>query len=106
MVHLTNHRQSQPTTSGPPPTYLEQKRAEAQKQYLEEQKYLRDNRAELERLLEQDQKAMAAQVPNNLWEAIDHLRGVASPNAPTLSGTPTAPDSKSAPGSGQTAKNA
>jgi len=91
---------SQPTTTGPPPTYLEQKRAESQKQYLDEQKYLRDNKAELGRLLEQDRNTMAAQVPNNLWEAIDHFRGVApqppSPGAPSPAGASTAD---------QTAKN-
>lgn len=57
---------------------------------------------------------MAAQVPNNLWEAIDHFRGVApqppSPGTPSPAGASTAPggsvgDGASAPGSDQTAKN-
>ncbi|KIK07744.1 hypothetical protein K443DRAFT_673009 [Laccaria amethystina LaAM-08-1] len=59
----------------PPPTYLEQKRREAQMQYQEEQKYLRDNKEQLENLLEQDQQAMAAEIPGNLWEAIDQFKG-------------------------------
>jgi hypothetical protein len=64
-------------------------------------------------LLEQDQKTMAAQVPNNLWEAIDHFRGVAPqpplPDAPSTAGASTAPggsvgDGASASGSDQIAK--
>ena len=38
-------------------------------------KYLQDNKEELERLLAQDQAAMAAQVPGTLWEAMDQFRG-------------------------------
>ena len=37
---------------------------------------------ELERLLEEDQQAMAAQVPGNLWEAMDRFTGN-PPAAPT-----------------------
>ncbi|KXN86028.1 Mitochondrial import inner membrane translocase subunit TIM50 [Leucoagaricus sp. SymC.cos] len=62
---------SQPssTPSGqPPPTYLEQKRAEAQKTYLEEQKYIELNRETFDKLLEQEQQAMAAQTPGSLFE--------------------------------------
>ena len=44
-------------------------------QYQEEQKYLRDNKEQLEKLLEQDQQAMAAEIPGNLWEAIDQFKG-------------------------------
>ncbi|KAF5374619.1 hypothetical protein D9615_008973 [Tricholomella constricta] len=58
-----------------PPTYLEQKRHEAQMQYLEEQKYIAEHREELERLLAQEQQAMAGEVPGTLWEAFDHLKG-------------------------------
>lgn len=50
-------------------------------------KYLRDNREELERLLAQDQAAMAAQVPGTLWEAMDQLRGAAP--APAVPGAPS-----------------
>lgn len=51
-------------------------------QYQEEQKYLRDNKEALEKLLEQEQQAMAAQVPGNLWEAFGQLSGAAPPPAP------------------------
>jgi len=100
-------RQPSQPKSGPPLTYLEQKRAEAQKQFLEEQKYLRDHKDELEKLYEQDQQAMAAQIPGNLWEALDQYRGTAPPppGAPNPTGTSAAPvgsvaASASASGSG------
>ncbi|KAH6897955.1 import inner membrane translocase subunit tim-50 [Coprinopsis sp. MPI-PUGE-AT-0042] len=82
---------------GPPLTYLEAKRREAQMQYQEEQKYLRDNKEALEKLLEQEQQAMAAQVPGNLWEAFGAMSGAPPPPAPGTPGeaspgsTPTAP---------------
>lgn len=37
---------------------------------------------ELERLLEEDQRAMAAQVPGNLWEAMDRFAGNPPPPPP------------------------
>jgi import inner membrane translocase subunit TIM50 len=43
-------------------------------------------RDELERLLEQDQKAMAEQVPGNLWEAMDRFAGKPPP-APVTPGS-------------------
>ncbi|KAF5363180.1 hypothetical protein D9758_008395 [Tetrapyrgos nigripes] len=58
-----------------PPTYLEQKRKEAQQQYQEEQAYIKKNKDYLEQLLKQDQDMMAQMVPNNFWEALDQLRG-------------------------------
>ncbi|KAF9561907.1 HAD-like protein [Agrocybe pediades] len=83
---------SDPPKNQPPPTYLEMKRAEAQHQYMQEMKYVNDNREELERLLEQDQKAMAAQVPGSLWEAMDQFRGVQPPpGAPNPTGTSAHP---------------
>jgi import inner membrane translocase subunit TIM50 len=80
----------------PPPTYLEQKRREAQLQYQEEQKYIRENRTLLEEALEKEQQALAAQVPSNLWEAIDQISGKpkdpsepeASTSTPTSTPTP------------------
>ncbi len=48
---------------------------QAQEHYRNEMKYLQDNKEELERLLAQDQAAMAAQVPGTLWEAMDQFRG-------------------------------
>ncbi|RXW25692.1 hypothetical protein EST38_g162 [Candolleomyces aberdarensis] len=75
----------------PPPTYLEQKRREAQLQYQEEQKYIRENRAMLEDALEKEQQALAAQVPSNLWEAIDQISGnpKESPSPDASTSTPT-----------------
>ncbi|TFK68476.1 NIF-domain-containing protein [Pluteus cervinus] len=61
---------SSQSKSGPPPTYLELKRKEAQLQYLNEQQYIKEHKEEFERLIEQDQQAMAAEVPNTLWEAM------------------------------------
>jgi len=63
-----------------PPTYLEQKRKEAQHQYREEQAYIQAHKEEFERLLEQDQQAMAKDAPNNLWDAFRAMNGV-RPNA-------------------------
>lgn len=45
-------------------------------QYKEEQAYIAAHKDEFEKLLEQDQLAMAAEVPGSLWEAIDQLKGV------------------------------
>jgi len=71
----TNPAAAPTTASGIPPTYLEQKRREAQMQYQEEQKYIAEHKEELERLLAQEQEAMAGEVPGTLWEAFDHFRG-------------------------------
>lgn len=61
---------------------------QAQEHYRNEMKYLQDNKEELERLLAQDQAAMAAQVPGTLWEAMDQFRGKepsSPPDAPAAS---------------------
>ncbi|KAJ7623368.1 HAD-like domain-containing protein [Roridomyces roridus] len=58
-----------------PPTYLEQKRREAQQQYAEEQKYIQDNKAYLEGLLKKEQEMMVSQGPGTLWEAIGQIAG-------------------------------
>jgi import inner membrane translocase subunit TIM50 len=52
-----------------PPTYLEQKRAEAQMMYREEQAYFAANKENFERLLEEDRQAMAKEMSGNLWES-------------------------------------
>ncbi|KAG5644307.1 hypothetical protein DXG03_008725 [Asterophora parasitica] len=75
-----------------PPTYLEQKRKEAQAQYLEEQKYIAEHREELEKLLAQEQQAMAGEVPGSLWEAFDHLKG--TPKKPEEGAAGTQADGK------------
>lgn len=66
----------------PPPTYLERKRQEAQKDYQMDRANIERQKDELERLLEEDQQAMAAQVPGNLWEAMDRFAGNPPPTPP------------------------
>ncbi|KAG6862293.1 hypothetical protein C0995_015990 [Termitomyces sp. Mi166 len=63
------------THPGIPPTYLEQKRHEAQLQYQDERKYIADHREELEKLLAQDQAAAQEEMPGSLWEAFGQLQG-------------------------------
>ncbi|OCH93529.1 HAD-like protein [Obba rivulosa] len=53
-----------------PPTYLEQKRREAQMQYLEEQAYIRANKENFDRLIKEDQEAMAREMQGTFWGAI------------------------------------
>jgi import inner membrane translocase subunit TIM50 len=71
------------SSSPVPPTYLEQKRKDAQLQYKEEQAYLEAHKADFERLMQQDQQAMANETPTNLWAAINVLQG-----PPTKGGGP------------------
>ncbi|KIK50841.1 hypothetical protein GYMLUDRAFT_266045 [Collybiopsis luxurians FD-317 M1] len=63
------------STQNAPPTYLEQKRKEAQQQYLDEQAQIAKNKDYLESLLKHEQALMAAQAPSNIWEAIEAVRG-------------------------------
>ncbi|PPR01383.1 hypothetical protein CVT24_006221 [Panaeolus cyanescens] len=74
-----------------PPTYLEQRRREAQAQYLHEQNYIKENKEEIEKAMQQEQAAMAAQAPGSLWAAMDQLRagGPAAPPPPSNESTPT-----------------
>ncbi|KAF8623313.1 hypothetical protein AX17_001618 [Amanita inopinata Kibby_2008] len=97
---------SSASMGGPPPSYLELKRKEAQMQYLEEQKYLEQHKDDLERFMKQQEEALAGQVPNNLWDAIDQFKGKkereehADPNAvqpQPQPGDPPAPSSSSQP---------
>jgi len=67
------------TRNEPPPTYLERKRQEAQRDYRLDRDNIERQKDELERLLEEDQRAMAAQVPSNLWEAMDRFAGSPPP---------------------------
>ncbi|ESK90564.1 mitochondrial import inner membrane translocase subunit tim50 [Moniliophthora roreri MCA 2997] len=87
------------TDANAPLTYLEQKRKEAQMQYKEEQAYIAKNKDYLEKLLKQEQDMMAAQVPKNLWEAIDQMRG----NPPkALEGQPGVQPQPEAPATSKT----
>ncbi|KAF9053838.1 HAD-like protein [Hymenopellis radicata] len=65
-----------------PPTYLEMKRKEAQQTYADEQAYIERNRAHLEKLLEQEQQAMMAGAPTNLWDAFGAMGGAPPPPPP------------------------
>jgi len=67
-------QQDQAPRGQAPPTYLEQKRMEAQRQYIEEQKYIEANRETLDKMLEQEQHAMAAQAPGSLFEVFGAMK--------------------------------
>ncbi|KAF7309668.1 Mitochondrial import inner membrane translocase subunit TIM50 [Mycena indigotica] len=58
-----------------PPTYLEQKRREAQEQYAEEVKYIREHKDYLEGLLKKEQEIIAKEVPATLWDAVNQITG-------------------------------
>ena len=81
----------------PPPTYLERKRQEAQRDYRLDRAHIERQKEEMEKYLEEEQRAMAAQVPGNLWEAMDRFAGNPPPE-PTLpvsgSSGPQAPEKK------------
>lgn len=62
-------------TFGPPPTYLEQKRAEAQKSYLEDQAHIAKNKDEWERLMEEDRQAQLKAMPSNLMGMMEAMTG-------------------------------
>ncbi|KAI9569145.1 HAD-like domain-containing protein [Boletus coccyginus] len=56
-----------------PPTYLEQKRAEAQRQYKEEHAYIANHKAEFDKALEDERQAMAKEMPGSLLGLLDNL---------------------------------
>lgn len=58
-----------------PPTYLEQKRKEAQMIYREEQAYINANKAEFERLMEEDRQAMAKEMSGNMLSTFGMVLG-------------------------------
>jgi import inner membrane translocase subunit TIM50 len=68
-------------------TYLEAKRREAQNFYREEQKYIREHKAEFDALIEADRQAQANALSGPLWASV----------AATLGGGPPPPP---APGDG------
>lgn len=82
----------------PPPTYLERKREEAQRDYKLEQAQIEQQKDNLERGLEEQQRAFAAQVPGNLLEAMDRFAGNPPPPppvpAPPVSVPPGSPESQ------------
>ncbi|KDQ12025.1 hypothetical protein BOTBODRAFT_113621 [Botryobasidium botryosum FD-172 SS1] len=59
---------ARPTShTGPPPTYLEQKREEAQQLYRQEQEYLKANEAEFKRLRDEDIERQMKEMKGSLW---------------------------------------
>ena len=58
-----------------PPTYLEQKRAEAQRQYKEEQTYIATHKAEFDKALEEERQAMAKEMSGSLLGLLDNMAG-------------------------------
>jgi len=65
---------SSPQSKSPiPPTYLEQKRAEAQALYREEQEYIAANKGNFERLLEEDRQAMAKEMSGNALGVVQSM---------------------------------
>lgn len=69
-------------------TFLEAKRREAQNFYREEQKYIREHKAEFDALIEADRQAQANALSGPLWASV----------AATLGGGPPPPP---APGDGR-----
>ncbi|KAH9851103.1 NIF-domain-containing protein [Lenzites betulinus] len=63
----------QAVASPVPLTYLEQKRLEAQRHYLEEQEYLRANKDNFDRMLKEEQEAMAREMPSTIWGAMQAM---------------------------------
>ncbi|RXK42686.1 hypothetical protein M231_00242 [Tremella mesenterica] len=59
--------QSGQRRSDQPLTYLEQKRAEAQKQYQLEKKYYQDNAEEFARMIEEDKQRQLAEMKGSIW---------------------------------------
>lgn len=73
---------TQSNASPVPPTYLEQKRHEAQLQYREEQAYITSNKENFERLIKEEQDAMAKQMPGTFWGAASAVMGGVPPPPP------------------------
>ncbi|KAG8220556.1 HAD-like domain-containing protein [Butyriboletus roseoflavus] len=58
-----------------PPTYLEQKRAEAQRQYKEEQAYIAAHKGEFDKVLDEERQAMAKEMSGSLLGLLDNVAG-------------------------------
>ncbi|KAK7691967.1 hypothetical protein QCA50_005372 [Cerrena zonata] len=78
---------SSPGANSPVPlTYLEQKRLEAQMQYREEQAYINTNKATFDKMIKEEQEAMAQQIPGTFWGAASALMGGVPPPPPPPQG--------------------
>ena len=64
-------------------TYLEAKRREAQNFYREEQKYIREHKAEFDALIEADRQAQANALSGPLWASVAATLGGGPPPPPT-----------------------
>lgn len=97
LISLISHSFFRKNDSGPIPlTYLEQKRKEAQQHYRDEMEYIRQNKPEFDRLIEEDKKRAEAQMTGNLWSMMQAMAGPppAGPPPPVpSSGEPTRPSS-------------
>jgi len=58
-----------------PPTYLEQKRKEAQQLYLEEMAFIEKNKNEFEKLIAQDREAAKSGMPDSLLGVLEAVVG-------------------------------
>ena len=65
-----------------PLTYLEQKRLEAQRRYLEEQEYLRQNKETLDRMIKEQEEAMQREMPSTFWGATQAILSGGPPPPP------------------------
>ncbi|KAH9927763.1 HAD-like domain-containing protein [Fomitopsis serialis] len=76
-----------------PPTYLEQKRREAQLQYQEEMAYIRANKDNFERMLKEEQEAMEREMRGGtVWSAMQAMvTGAPPPKDPPAPGSASAP---------------
>lgn len=71
-----SHHYSQAQASPIPPTYLEQKRREAQLQYLEEQAYIRANKENFEQMIKEEQEAMEREMRGGtVWSTMQTMIG-------------------------------
>ncbi|KAH8103481.1 HAD-like protein [Cristinia sonorae] len=85
---------SSPAKSSPVPlTYLEQKRLEAQLQYKEERAYIEKNKDTFEKMIKDEQEAMAKQMPSTFWGAAAAMMGPppGSEPPPAATSTPATP---------------
>ncbi|KAI0785773.1 HAD-like domain-containing protein [Abortiporus biennis] len=65
-----------------PPTYLEQKRREAQLMYKEEQAYINSNKEQFDKMIKAEQEALAQQMPSTFWGAANAMMGGMPPPQP------------------------
>lgn len=78
-----SHHHLQAQASPIPPTYLEQKRREAQLQYQDEQAYIRANKENFERMLKEEQEAMEREMRGGtVWSTMQTMIAGGPPPPP------------------------